>query len=108
MDDLTLTLYLKDDREILRHEFVYYCTLEEFEPKRQEEIEELYGENIPQDDTDNIVDREVKFFVWADPMEWGFLVAPVYRDVETLRMGREQFFSFEDDQWARNFFDGTK
>jgi hypothetical protein len=108
MDDLTLTLYLKDDREILRHEFVYYCTLEEFEPKRQEEIEELYGENIPQDDTDNIVDREVKFFVWADPMEWGFLVAPIYRDVETLRMGREQFFSFEDDQWARNFFDGMK
>lgn len=108
MDDLTLTLYLKDDRGELRHEFAYYCTLEEFEPKRQEEIEEIYGENIPQDDTDNIVDREVKFFVWADPMEWGFLVAPVYRDVETLRMGREQFFSFEDDQWVRNFFDGTK
>ena len=108
MDDLTLTLYLKDDRGTLRHEFVYYCTLDEFEPKRQEEIEEIYGENIPQDDTDNIIDREVKFFVWSDPMEWGFLVAPIYRDKETLRMGREQFFSFEDDQWVQNFFDGLK
>lgn len=108
MDDLTLTLYLKDDQGELRHEFAYYCTLEEFEIKRQEEIEELYGENIPQDDTDNIVDREVKFFVWADPMEWGFLVAPIYRDGEALRIGREQFFSFEDDLWVRNFFDGTK
>ena len=107
MDDLTLTLYLKDDQGERRHEFAYYCTLEEFEPKRQEEIEALYGENIPQDDTDNIVDREVKFFVWADSMEWGFLVAPIYRDGETLRMGREQFFSFEDDLWVKNFFDGT-
>ncbi len=108
MDDLTLTLYLKDDQGVMFHEFAYYCTLDEFEAKRQEEIEELYGDNIPQDDTDNIVDREVKFFVWADPMEWGFLVAPIYRDGETLRMGREQFFSFEDDQWVWNFFDGTK
>ena len=107
MDDLTLTLYLKDDQGELKHEFVYYCTLEEFSAKRQEEIEELYGENIPQDDTDNIVDREVKFFVWADPMEWGFLVVPVYREEEILRLGREQFFSFEDDQWVKSFFDGT-
>ena len=108
MDDLTLTLYLKDDQGQLRHEFAYYCTLEEFVNKRQEEIEELYGDNIPQDDTDNIVNREVKFFVWADPMEWGFLVVPVYRDMETLRVGREQFFSFEDDQWVHSFFDGMK
>ncbi|MBR2216548.1 MAG: molecular chaperone [Selenomonadaceae bacterium] len=107
MDDLTLTLYLKDDQGDLKHEFVYYCTLEEFSPKRQEEIEELYGANIPQDDTDTIVDREVKFFVWADPLEWGFLVVPVYREEETLRLGREQFFSFEDDQWVKSFFDGT-
>ena len=107
MDDLTLTLYLKDDQGDLRHEFFYYCSPEEFTPKRQEEIEELYGENIPQDDTDNIVEREVKFFVWADPSEWGFLVAPIYREEETLRMGREQFFSFEDDQWVKSFFDGT-
>ena len=84
-----------------------HCTIEEFSAKRQEEIEELYGENIPQDDTDNIVDREVKFFVWADPMEWGFLVVPVYREEEILRLGREQFFSFEDDQWVKSFFDGT-
>ncbi len=108
MDDLTLTLYLKDDQGVMCHEFAYYCTLDEFVAKRQEEIEELYGDNIPQDDTDNIVDREVKFFVWADPMEWGFLVAPIYRDGETLRMGKEQFFSFEGEQWVRNFFDGTK
>ena len=108
MDDLTLELYLKDEQDKPRHEFTYYCTLEEFNPKTQEEIEEMYGENIPQDDTDNIVDREVKFFVWAEPMEWGFVVVPVYREGENMRVGREQFYSFEDEEWVMNFFDGMK
>lgn len=108
LEDLTLELCLKDEDGHPCHSFTYYCTLEEFEPKTQEEIEAVYDEHIPQDDTDNIIDREVKFFVWAEPMEWGFLVVPVYRAGENLHVGRERFFSFEDESWALNFFDGTK
>ena len=108
LEDLTLELCLKDEDGPPCHSFNYYCTLEEFEPKTQEEIEAVYDEHIPQDDTDNIIDREVKFFVWAEPMEWGFLVVPVYRAGENLHVGRERFFSFEDESWALNFFDGTK
>ena len=76
--------------------------------KTQEEIEQIYGGNIPQDDTDNIVDREVKFFIWAEPMEWGFVVVPVYREGENMNIGREQFYSFEDEEWVMSFFDGLK
>lgn len=108
MDDLTLELYLKDEQDKLRYQFTYYCTLEEFSVKTQEEIEQIYGGNIPQDDTDNIVDREVKFFIWAEPMEWGFVVVPVYREGENMNIGREQFYSFEDEEWVMSFFDGLK
>ena len=107
MDDITLNLYLKDEYGKLRHEFLYYASLEEFTAKRQEEVEELYGEHIPQDDTDNIVDREVKFFIWSRPLDWGFMVVPVYRSDETLHLGREEFYSYENDDWVNNFFDGT-
>ena len=43
------------------------------------DVRELYGDNIPQDETDIIEGREVKFFVWTDAKHWGFIVAPVYR-----------------------------
>lgn len=108
MDDLTLKLYLKDMEQKIRYSFTYSCTLDEFRPIKYEKIAEMYGKNIPQDDTDNIVDREVKFFVWTEPKRWGYLIVPVYRDEETLMLGREQFFSFENDSWVQNFFDGTK
>ena len=107
MDDLTLNLYLKDEEGKLRHEFLHYSSLDEFTVKRQEEIEELYGEHIPQDDTDNIVDREVKFFIWSVPSDWGFMVVPVYRSGETLHLGKEAFYSYENDDWVNSFFDGT-
>lgn len=108
MDDLTLKLYLKDMDEKIRYSFTYSCTIDEFRPMKYEKIKGIYNGNIPQDDTDSIIDREVKFFVWTQPMRWGYLVVPVYRKAETLMLGREQFFSFENDSWVQNFFDGTK
>lgn len=95
IEDLTLTVYLKDGEKNLRQEIIYDCFLEEFEPKRQEEI-------------DNIVNGEVKFFIWAEPQDWGFVIVPVYRQNENLYIGREVFFNFENDQWIKNFFDGLK
>lgn len=108
IEDLTLTVYLKDNEKNLRQELIYECMLDEFEPKRQEEIEKIYGENIPQDETDTIVNGEVKFFVRAEPKDWGFVIVPVYRSDETLYVGKEKFFNFENEQWIKNFFDGLK
>ena len=108
VEDLALQLYLKDRDNTLRQKIIYECDHEEFEPKRQEEIEKIYGDRIPQDETDTIVNGEVKFFVRAEASDWGFTIVPVYREDETLFVGREQFFNFESDQWIKNFFDGLK
>ena len=107
-EDLALQLYLKDRDGNLRQEIIYECELEEFEPKRQEEIEEMFGDNVPQDETDTIVNGEAKFFIRAEAQDWGFVIVPVYRRDETLYVGKEQFFNFESDQWIKNFFDGLK
>ena len=108
MDNLTLMLYLKDQEGNNRYNFTYTCTQDEFEPKTQEEIEAIYGSHIPQDDTDTIIHREAKFFIWSEPKEWGFMIVPVYREGETLMLGKEKFQSFENDGWMNSFFDGTK
>ena len=108
INDLTLTVYLKDNEKNLRQELIYECMLDEFMPKKQEEIEAIYGENIPQDETDTIVNGEVKFFIRAETQDWGFVIVPVYREDETLYIGKEKFFNFENDQWIKNFFDGQK
>lgn len=108
MDDLTLKLYLKDMDLRERYSFTYNCNLGEFKQVSDEDVREIYQGKIPQKDTDDIVDREVKFFVWARPQDWGYVVVPMYRSRESLMMGREQFFSFENDSWVQNFFDGTK
>ena len=108
VEDLALQLYLKDHDGNLRQKIIYECDHEDFEPKRQEEIEKVFGDNIPQSETDTIVNGEVKFFIRAEAQDWGFVVVPVYRRDETLYVGKEKFFSFEDDQWIKNFFDGLK
>lgn len=112
MDDLTLKLYLKDMEEKIRYNFTYSCSLDEFKEMHYKDVRDIYGDNIPQDETDIIEGREVKFFVWIDAKHWGFIVAPVYRQEsqskEFIMLGREEFFSFENDAWVENFFDGTK
>lgn len=73
-----------------------------------EEIHERYGEHIRQADTDDIAEQEVRFFIWARPEDWGFSVVPLYRRNRRLYMGKEEQFSFENDGWTQNFFDGMK
>lgn len=108
VEDLALTLFLKDSEKNLRQEIIYQCILEDFEPKKQSEIETVFGDNIPQDETDTIVNGEVKFFVRVEAQDWGFVIVPVYREDETLFVGKEKFFNFENDTWIKNFFDGLK
>lgn len=108
MDDLTLKLYLKDLAGNIRYQYTCESVLSDFEEKEYEEIEKLHGKHILQADTDDIVENEVKFFVWARPAEWGFSVVPIYRKDERLYLGKEEGFYFENDGWLQNFFDGTK
>jgi len=106
MDNLTLKLYLNDAAATQRYSYTYQCRGSEFLPVTYEGLSEHFP-NIPQEETDIIVEDEAKFFVWADADKWGFFVVPVTRFEEELRVGKERFFPFENDTWLLNFFDGT-
>lgn len=108
MERITLKLYLKDANDHTRYEYEYENKPEEFTKTTVYEIEEKYKGIITQEETDNIVNKEVKFFVWAKRNHWGFCVVPVLRDNEILLIGKEEFFSFENGTWETNFFDGLK
>lgn len=108
MEDLMLKLYLKDLDGRERYQYTCYSSLADFREMTYEEIAASYGKHILQADTDDIVDREVKFFIWARPADWAFCVVPVYRKDERLFLGKEKEFYFENDGWVQNFFDGTK
>lgn len=108
MEDLTLKLYLKDCDGMERYQYVCHSSLGDFEQREYEAIAEKYGEHIMQADTDDIVENEVRFFVWARPEEWAFSVVPVYRREEKLYLGKEEEFYFENDGWVQNFYDGMK
>ncbi|XBX05398.1 molecular chaperone [Enterocloster clostridioformis] len=108
MEDLTLKLYLKDMEGRERYQFTCYSSLADFKEKEYEEIQEQYGEHILQADTDDIIEQEVKFFVWARTIDWAFSVVPVYRKDGKLYLGKEEEFYFENDGWVQNFFDGLK
>lgn len=108
MEELTLKLYLKDMEGKDRYQYTYYSSLNDFEKVEYEEIQEKFGKNIRQEDTDDIVEKEVKFFVWSKPEDWTFSVVPVYRKDNELYLGKEEEYYFENDSWVQNFFDGMK
>ncbi len=107
MEDLSLRLYLKDPDGRVRHEFVCQSPLGGFRETTYEELAAGHGGKIRQADTDDIVEREVRFFVWAEALEWEFHVLPVCRRDGKLAVGREERFPFEKDAWMRDYFDGT-
>ncbi|AIQ14236.1 Hsp70 family protein [Paenibacillus durus] len=92
----------------LRQRHVYQRRPNEFRQITYENIAELYGEGIPQDDTDSIRNGETKYFVLSGGSRWGFHVVPVARQNEILELGAKRFFAFESDLSELDFFDGTK
>lgn len=108
MENLTLKLYLKDGEGKEQYQYTCFSSLEDFEKVTYEQIQEQYQSHILQMDTDDIVEKEVRFFVWAIPVEWSFLVVPVYRKEDFLYLGIEKKFYFEKEEWINNYFDGRK
>lgn len=107
-EDLTLKLTLKDTSNKERYKYSYDCYVDEFVPATYEEIHKKYPSHIRQDYVDDIVNDEVKFFVYADFSKWGFNVLPILRKADTLMIGKNQFYLFENEGWVTNFFDGMK
>jgi len=103
-----LDLYLNDEQGKRLRTYYFAYDTSRFEKTTQKEIDEAYAGTVIQEETDTIVEGEMKFFVWVSKERWGFVVLPVLRDQEILYKGEETFFDFEDDTWELNFFDGRK
>jgi hypothetical protein len=103
-----LDLYLSDEKGKRLKAYYFEYDTETFVRTTQEEIEREYDKSVIQEETDTILEGEMKFFVWVSRKRWGFLVLPVLRENEVLYKGKETFFDFEDDTWEENFFDGRK
>lgn len=108
MAHIALKLHLKDSQGQLRHTYTHQCQPDEFRETTYESLAEEFGDIIPQDDTDNITEGEIKCFIWADPGQWGFYVLPLLRDKEQLKIGPKAFYPFENEEWVTNFFDGSR
>lgn len=103
-----ICLYLKNGEGKILKSYLYEYKPEELKATTYGDIAKEIGNKILQEETDNIVNGESKFFVWASKEEWGFYVLPVIRKTEQLHMGKKLFYDFEDDTWEQNFFDGLK
>ena len=106
-----LELYLKDGNGNLKYRYIYENRPENFVETTYEEILDKYYDYedcIRQDETDDIVDGEVKFFVFAAKDQWGFFLVPITRRDSYLYVGKEAFYAFENDHWEMDFFDGMK
>ncbi len=108
LEDVTLQLFLKDTEGRVRYRFHFDCAPERFEEVTYEEIRQVHGSHILQKETDSIVNREIRFFVWKRCREWGYVIVPVCRRDERLYMGAEQFYPFEHEGWVKDYFDGMK
>lgn len=108
MEDLMLKLYLKDLEGEEIYQYSCESVLSDFAEKDYEEIHKKYGKHILQEDTDDICENEVRFFVWSEPEEWSFYVVGVYRKERRLYLGKGERYYLENGGWMRSFFDGMK
>ena len=97
---------LSDARGNEKYRFLISCDPDSFSRVTYEEIEDKYGEHIPQADVDVIENGEVCYFVWVDEGQWGFSLVPISRKDEELQLGPQQLQPFENESWMVNYFDG--
>nr|WP_317357719.1 molecular chaperone [uncultured Tyzzerella sp.] len=106
--DLTLKLYLKDIEDKEKYNYIIPFKKQDFRYIEKDEILEETNGKVIQKLTDDIIEFEVRFFVWSIPENIGFKVLPIYRENEELYIGEEKFISYENENWMNNFFDGLK
>lgn len=103
-----LDLYLNDEQGKRLKTYYFEYDTSKFVQTTHEEIDQAYEGTVIQEETDTILEGEMKFFVWVSRKQWGFVVLPILRERELLYKGDETFYNFEDDTWELNFFDGRK
>jgi len=102
---MELKLYVHNAEDELKKE-VIYKNVDEYEEKDAEEILPTYAGIFTQNETDNIENNVVRFFVYTDMNNWGFYVVPVQRHGDQLYLGKKQYFPYEDNLNEISYFDG--
>ena len=103
-----ISIYLKNQENRLLHVYEIVVELADFALSNYEQLYEKYSGIILQDDIDNILDDEMKLFVFTEENMWGFCTVPIARVQGELFLGEQMYFSFEDKEWGDHFFDGLK
>ncbi len=103
-----IEFYLKSMEGDLRQTYVYKNDFNDYKEILPEDITHEYSGKIFQEDTDTIRNGEVRFFLYAHDVNWGFHVVPIARNEEHLFIGKKRFFAFENDLSELDFFDGLK
>ncbi|NLM98075.1 MAG: molecular chaperone [Halanaerobiaceae bacterium] len=103
-----VNFYLKSDDGTIEKEYIYENDIDKYVFMEVDKIISEYEGKIIQEETDNIRNGEIKFFVYTDEKSWGFYVLPVCRKDEKLHVGERKYFAFEDDLSKLDFFDGLK
>ena len=103
-----MVFYLEDTAGVIQTTYLYLNDQANYAKTTYDIFHQEFGSYIKQDDIDTIEDDEVKFFIYATADKWGFNVLPVLRIDGELAVGFTQYFSFENERWELNFFDGEK
>ncbi|MDR2022916.1 MAG: molecular chaperone [Hungatella sp.] len=107
-ESVELRLHLEDAKGIEKHIYYVFCNPGEFQAVTYEQLAAMHSGRISQDEVDEIINGEIRYFVWADSGQWGFSVVPVKRRDEEVFVGKQQLLPFENDSWNVNYFDGTR
>ncbi|NLD47640.1 MAG: molecular chaperone [Clostridiaceae bacterium] len=103
-----IEFFLKSHDGSIRQSYIFKNDFNEYRLVLPEDITQDFGNKIYQEDTDTIRNGEVRFFLYAHDMNWGFHVVPVARKDEQLYLGKRKFFAFEGELSELDFFDGLK
>ncbi|BDU50622.1 molecular chaperone [Haliovirga abyssi] len=103
-----IKFYLKDIEGKVKRQYIYKNDLSGLEAIKVEELEEKYKGYINQEDTDNMKNGEIRYFIVSEEESWGFYVVPIIRKEEQLYINRSKFFDFDYEIDEYDFFNGLK
>ena len=108
IDTTYVHMQLKSYENVWLYTYCIPTEINTFQKSNYKELHEIFHQKIPQDDIDNILDNELKLFVYVVEDFWGFYTVPIARKDGELFLGEQIYHAFENEEWEMNFFDGFK
>jgi hypothetical protein len=103
-----IKFYLRDIEGEIKRQYIYINNIEKIEETSPFKIVEETNNKISQEDTDNIKNGEIRYFVISKIESWGFYILPIMRKDEKLYKLEEKFYDFDYEVGEYDFFNGLK